>query len=95
MTLSPLQLFPKLTSAVSSVPVQAITRKLKATWTPELAQDINAYHAIDAEVELTTILSDIIATEVDREILGSLLVGCYRKGCMVTLSVGRYVTAGC
>ena len=33
----------------------AVTRKLKATWTPELAQDINAYHAIDAEVELTTI----------------------------------------
>ena len=66
---------PEINIAVSSVPVQAVTRKLKATWTPELAQDINAYHAIDAEVELTTILSDIISTEIDREILGSLLDG--------------------
>ena len=66
---------PEINIAVSSVPVQAITRKLKATWTPELAQDINAYHAIDAEVELTTILSDIISTEIDREILGALLDG--------------------
>lgn len=66
---------PEINIAVSSVPVQAVTRKLKATWTPELAQDINAYHAIDAEVELTTILSDIISTEIDREILGALLSG--------------------
>ena len=70
----------------------AVTRKLKATWTPELAQDINAYHAIDAEVELTTILSDIIATEVDREILGSLLSGAAVKAAW-SRSPGRYVTA--
>jgi len=84
---------PEINIAVSSVPVQAVTRKLKATWTPELAQDINAYHAIDAEVELTTILSDIIATEVDREILGSLLAGATVKAAW-SRSVGRYVTAG-
>lgn len=84
---------PEINIAVSSVPVQAITRKLKATWTPELAQDINAYHAIDAEVELTTILSDIIATEVDREILGSLLSGATVKAAWSRYP-GRYVTAG-
>ena len=84
---------PEINIAVSSVPVQAVTRKLKATWTPELAQDINAYHAIDAEVELTTILSDIIATEVDREILSSLLSGATVKAAW-SRSVGRYVTAG-
>ena len=83
---------PEINIAVSSVPVQAVTRKLKATWTPELAQDINAYHAIDAEVELTTILSDIIATEVDREILSSLLSGAAVKAAW-SRSVGRYVTA--
>ena len=83
---------PEINIAVSSVPVQAVTRKLKATWTPELAQDINAYHAIDAEVELTTILSDIIATEVDREILSSLLSGASVKAAW-SRSVGRYVTA--
>ena len=84
---------PEINIAVSSVPVQAVTRKLKATWTPELAQDINAYHAIDAEVELTTILSDIIATEVDREILGSLLAGATVKAAWSRFP-GRYVTAG-
>tara|TARA_B100000424_G_scaffold41583_1_gene28132 strand:- start:1872 stop:3608 length:1737 start_codon:yes stop_codon:yes gene_type:complete len=83
---------PEINIAVSSVPVMATTRKLKATWTPELAQDINAYHAIDAEVELTTILSDIIATEVDREILSSLLSGAAVKAAW-SRSVGRYVTA--
>ena len=82
---------PEINIAVSSVPVQAVTRKLKATWTPELAQDINAYHAIDAEVELTTILSDIIATEVDREILGSLLAGA-RVNAAWSRSAGRYVS---
>ena len=81
---------PEINIAVSSVPVQAVTRKLKATWTPELAQDINAYHAIDAEVELTTILSDIIATEVDREILSSLLSGAAVKAAW-SRSVGNYV----
>ena len=84
---------PEINIAVSSVPVQAVTRKLKATWTPELAQDINAYHAIDAEVELTTILSDIIATEVDREILSSLLSGATVKAAW-SRAVGNYVTAG-
>ena len=83
---------PEINIAVSSVPVMAVTRKLKATWKPELAQDINAYHAIDAEVELTTILSDIIATEVDREILSSLLSGAAIKAAW-SRSVGRYVTA--
>ena len=81
---------PEINIAVSSVPVQAVTRKLKATWTPELAQDINAYHAIDAEVELTTILSDIIATEVDREILSSLLSGAAVKAAW-SRSIGNYV----
>jgi len=66
---------PEIDIAISSIPVSAVTRKLKATWTPELAQDISAYHAIDAEVELITVLSDIISTEVDREILGALLSG--------------------
>ncbi len=83
---------PEINIAVSSVPVQAVTRKLKATWTPELAQDINAYHAIDAEVELTTILSDIIATEVDREILSSLLSGAAVKAAWSRYP-GRYVQA--
>jgi hypothetical protein len=51
------------------------TKKLKAKWTPELGQDLNAYHNLDAEVELTSILSEQIALEIDREIMEDLLKG--------------------
>jgi hypothetical protein len=60
---------------VDSVAVTAQTKKLKAKWTPELGQDLNAYHNLDAEVELTGILSEQIALEIDREILGELVDG--------------------
>lgn len=68
-------IIPEIDIAVSSVAVTAEARKLKAKWTPELAQDLNAYHNIDAEVELTQILSEQIALDIDREILTQLLVG--------------------
>ena len=58
---------------VDSVAVVATTKKLKAKWSPELGQDLNAYHNLDAEVELTSILSEQIALEIDREILNDLL----------------------
>jgi len=67
-------IIPELDIKVSSVAVTAETRKLKAKWTPELAQDLNAYHNLDAEVELTQILSEQIALDIDREILTQLLV---------------------
>lgn len=68
-------IIPELDIKVSSVAVTAATRKLKAKWTPELAQDLNAYHNLDAEVELTQILSEQIALDIDREILTQLLIG--------------------
>ena len=58
---------------VDSVAVTAVTKKLKAKWSPELGQDLNAYHNLDAEVELTSVLSEHIALEIDREILGDLI----------------------
>ncbi len=64
---------PEIDIRVQSVAVTAETRKLKAKWTPELAQDLNAYQNIDAEVELTQILSEQIALDIDREILQQLL----------------------
>jgi hypothetical protein len=64
---------PEIDIKVDSVAVTAQTRKLKAKWTPELGQDLNAYHNLDAEVELTSILSEQIALEIDREILGDLV----------------------
>ena len=60
---------------VDSVAVTANTRKLKAKWSPELAQDLNAYHNLDAEVELTSILSEQVALEIDQEILNDLVQG--------------------
>ena len=60
---------------VDSVSVTAVTKKLKAKWTPELGQDLNAYHNLDAEVELTSILSEQIALEIDREIVEDLVKG--------------------
>ena len=60
---------------VDSIAVTAQTKKLKAKWSPELGQDLNAYHNLDAEVELTGILSEQIALEIDRELLGDLVNG--------------------
>ena len=53
--------------------IVAKTRKLKAVWSPEFAQDLNAYHSIDAEAELTSMLSEYISQEIDLEILGMLI----------------------
>ena len=59
----------EITIRFSSVTVTTITRKLRAHWTPELAQDLEAYHSIDAEAELTALLSEHVAAEIDREII--------------------------
>ena len=66
---------PEIDIKVDSIAVTAKTKKLKAKWTPELAQDLNAYHNLDAEVELTSILSEHIALELDQEILEDLVKG--------------------
>jgi hypothetical protein len=66
---------PEIDIKVDSIAVTAQTRKLKAKWSPELGQDLNAYHNLDAEVELTSILSEQIALEIDREILNDLVQG--------------------
>ena len=66
---------PEINIKVDSIPVTSTTRKLKAHWTPELAQDLNAYHNLDAEVELTGILSEEIALEIDQEIQTDLIRG--------------------
>jgi hypothetical protein len=65
---------------LQSVTVSVTERKLRATWTPELAQDVSAFHNIDAEAELTALLSEQVAAEIDREILIDL-----RKGAAWTL----------
>jgi hypothetical protein len=63
---------PEIDIQMRSIPIVAKTRKLKAVWTPELAQDLNAYHSVDAEAELTSLLSEYVSMEIDLEILDML-----------------------
>jgi len=68
---------PSIDVQLKSEAIVAKTRKLKAQWTPEFAQDLNAYHSIDAEAELTGILSQYISMEIDLEILDMLIQNAY------------------
>ena len=63
---------PEINVSMKSEAIVAKTKKLKASWTPEFAQDLNAYHSLDAEAELTSMLSEYIALEIDLEILDML-----------------------
>ena len=73
MGAAPMPTIPEIDFKIQSVAVTASSRKLRAKWTPELAQDLAAYQNLDAEVELTQVLSEAIALEIDREILADLL----------------------
>ena len=64
---------PEIDVQMRSETIAAKTRKLKAQWTPEFSQDLNAFHSIDAEAELTSILSEYISLEIDLEILDMLI----------------------
>jgi len=64
---------PEIDIQMRSETIAAKTRKLKAQWTPEFSQDLNAFHSIDAEAELTSILSEYISLEIDLEILDMLI----------------------
>ena len=66
---------PEINVELASEAIVAKTRKLKAQWTPEFAQDLNSYHSIDAEAELTSLLSEYISMEIDLEILDMLIQG--------------------
>jgi hypothetical protein len=92
---------PEIDIKVDSVAVTAQTKKLKAKWTPELGQDLNAYHNLDAEVELTGILSEQIALEIDQELLADLVGGATagtlfwsrRPGQFVNPETGESITS--
>ena len=79
---------PELNVEMKSEAIVAKTRKLKAQWTPEFAQDLNAYHSIDAEAELTSMLSEYISQEIDLEILDMLIQEAKTEGFWST-QVGR------
>jgi len=82
---------PEIDIKVDSIAITAQTKKLKAKWSPELGQDLNAYHNLDAEVELTSILSEQIALEIDREILADLVNGAKAATYYWSRSPGLFV----
>ena len=82
---------PEIDIKVEALPVVADTRKLRARWSPELAQDLNAYHSLDAEVELTQILSEQIALEIDREVLNDLLTQARAANYYWSRAPGKFV----
>ena len=84
---------PEINVQLRSDTVAAKTRKLKAQWTPEFAQDLNAYHSIDAEAELTSILSEYISMEIDLEIL-DMLIGNADTTEHWSATIGKEVTSG-
>jgi len=65
---------PEINVGMRSETISAKTRKLKAQWTPEFAQDLNAYHALDAEAELTGLLSEHVSLEIDLEVMDMLML---------------------
>ncbi len=90
-TSNPSPTIPEIDIKIESIAVTATTRKLRARWSPELAQDLNAYHSLDAEVELTQILSEQIALEIDREILNDLLTQARGANFFWSRAPGKFV----
>lgn len=82
---------PEVDIKIETISLTATTRKLKAKWSPEMAQDLNAYHSMDAEVELTSILSEQIALEIDREILQDLVTQANAANLYWSRAPGKFV----
>lgn len=88
---NPTPAIPEIDIKIESIAITATTRKLRARWSPELAQDLNAYHSMDAEVELTSILSEQIALEIDREILNDLVTNANGANMYWSRAPGKFV----
>jgi hypothetical protein len=56
----------------NTVEVRHGIRRIHAQWSPELAQDIEAYHNINVEEELTRLLSEELSREIDSEIINTI-----------------------
>jgi hypothetical protein len=84
---------PEINVQMRSEAISAKTRKLKAQWTPEFAQDLNAYHSLDAEAELTSMLSEYISLEIDLEILDMLIENAPTTE-LWSAKVGNQINAG-
>ena len=82
---------PEVDIKIESVAVTATSRKLRARWSPEMAQDLTAFYSIDIEAELTNILSEMITLDIDREILNDLLTQASAANYFWSRAPGRFV----
>lgn len=82
---------PEVDIKIESVAVVATERKMRAKWSPEMAQDLTAFYSIDVEAELTNILSDMLTLDIDREILNDLLSQAAAANYFWSRAPGRYV----
>ena len=82
---------PEIDIKINSIPVTAKSRKLKAKWSPEVGQDMSAYHNIDPEVELTRVLSEHITLDIDQEILEDLRKGATAGTFFWSRKPGKFV----
>lgn len=82
---------PDVDIKIDSVSVTATTRKLRARWSPEMAQDLTAFYSLDVEAELTNILSEMITLDIDREILNDLLTQATAANYFWSRAPGRFV----
>jgi hypothetical protein len=90
-SVTPSPAIPEIDIKIESIAITATTRKLRARWSPEMAQDLNAFHAMDAEVELTSILSEQVALEIDREILNDLVTSANGANMYWSRAPGKFV----
>lgn len=65
--------------AMASDIVEAITKKLRAVWTIESQQDLKAYHGLEAETELTTVMAEEIKREVEGDVLYDMCLNATTK----------------
>jgi len=82
---------PEIEIKVDSVAITAVSKKLKAKWTPEVGQDLNAFHNADAESELLSVLSEHMSLEIDQEILNDLVQGATAGTLYWSRSPGLFV----
>ena len=85
---------PSIDVKLKSEAIVAKTRKLKAQWTPEFAQDLNAYQSLDAEAELTSIMSEYISLEIDLEMLDMLIQDASAADEYWSAKSNNYLNAG-
>jgi hypothetical protein len=83
-------IFPEMGFSIEKVTVSAKTRALKAEYTLELAQDLKAIHGLDAESELSNILSGEILAEINREVVRSIIITAEKGATEGTTTAGIF-----